>query len=304
MLYWKRILCIVPVLLMVNASFAAQQSPPKPATPKPSVPQVVRAQKFELTDSKGNVKAVMATTDDGLAVIKLFDKEGKPSVLVDSAGQITIMGAEQKPNVVVGKTESGYGIGVYDSKGTYRAGLNITGDEPMFTLRDKDSNPCAMFFMQESDTYFALSDSQEDGSRVVLHVGEEGPDMVMTDTNGKVRSLYGLASDGSPKLALSNADEEPCLKLYVEDGLPALTAENPKNELSAFLGFVTDTDLAMMILNADNVRAAMALSEDNGPYISVAHPNGNPASTLGIDDADLGYMRTSDTENNALWRSP
>lgn len=310
MSHWKRLVCVLPALL-INVSFAAQP-PPKPTPPKPAAPppqqsasQTIRARVIELTDSKGNIRASMGASDDGPVVFRLFNKEGKTAISIDSDGGITVMNAEGKPKVTVGLVDKDNGIGVYDSKGNLRADITTGPDEPIVTLRDGDGKVRGLFYLDNNEPYVAMTDGKADGARVALGVRGPSPILGIWDVNSKLRTQYGLNNDGSPKLVLDNSDGDACLKLLATDDLPSIEVVNPKNNIGGMLGFVADEDLALLFTNADSkVLAAMAASKENGPYISVGHASGNPAATMGISDSGTPYFRTADTDNNTLWRSP
>jgi hypothetical protein len=320
MSYWKRLICIVPILLLVNASLAATKPAAKPAPPKQSapqtaapqqpaaqsaVPQVVRARVFELVDAKGDIRASMGASEGGPVVFRLFNKDGKMAVSVDSEGGITIMNNDGKPKISVGKQGEGYGIGLHDSKGALRASLTMDADEPMLSLLDSNGKYRGMLFLQKDDPYFNLTDGQDGGAHALVYVKGSAPGVAMWDSNGKMRTSYVLMDDKSPRLLMTNDTADACLKLTVSDGLPSVEVMNPKNDIGGMFGFVNDADLTMIFTDADNkARAIMSLSDENGPYMSVAHPTGNPAATLGISDSGAGYVRTSDKDNNTTWRAP
>ena len=301
----KRLVFIVSIILLAGACFAAKPTTPKPTTtPKASVPQVVRAQVFELTDSKGNIRASMGASVDGPAVFRLFDKDGHPSVSVDSDGKITILNSDGKPKVTVGQMGDEYGIGLYNSKGEIRADVCMSSDEPSVTLRDTSGNIRGLFYIIEDNPYLSLSDGKNDGANLSLSVKESIPAIGMWDKNGKLRSSYKLASrDNSPFIMMADEDSESCLELSTEGGLPSLSMVNPANEMSAFLGFMDDYDVALDLSDGDEMQATMYLTDLAGPNIAVYHPNGKPASRMGLYDSGVPYFLTTDENETALWRS-
>ena len=316
----RRILCILAGVMLASASFAAtkpatkptttkpaptQQAAPKATTTQPEIQQVVRARVIELTDGKGTIRASMGASEDGPVVFRLFNKDGKMAVTVDSDGGITILNADGKPKITVGKQGDSYGIAMYNSKGESRAGLTMDGDEPMLSMQDSAGKYRAMLFIQKDEPYISLSDGKSDSAHVMMYVRESAPGVAMWDTSGKLRSSYVLLADSTPRLMMMNSNADPCLKLTVADGLPSVEILNPKNDIGGIFGFINDADLTMMFTDADNkARAIMSLSSENGPYISVAHPSGNPATTMAISESGSPYFRTADSDNNTLWRSP
>jgi len=310
----RRIICVLAVTLLASTAFAATKPAPKPtakpttttqAAPKSETPQVVRARVLELTDSNGNIRASIGASVDGPVVFRLFNKEGKTAVSVDSDGGITILNNDGKPKISVGKQGDGYGISLHDSKGETRASLSMEGDEPMLSLQDSEGKYRCMLFLQKDEPYLNLADGKSGGAHTMVYVHESAPGMAMWDTNGKMRSSYVLLTDNAPRLMMTNSNADACLKLTVADGLPSVEVLNPKNNIGGILGFINDADLTLMFTDADDkARAMMALSSENGPYLGVAHPSGNPAATMGISDSGAGYFRLADTSNSTTWRAP
>lgn len=298
MLNRKWLFCILSASVIMSASFAAEP-PPKPA----ATPQVIRAQRFELTDGKGNVRASMGVSDDGMAVFKLLGEDGKATVQVDSKGDIVILN-DGKPKVVVGATGSDYGVGVYDSKGEFRGGLTMLHDEPMLTMLDSKGSIRLDLFMGKDEPYFVMSDGKENGAYMSLAVKGSAPRILLADGTGKARTECSLADDGAPRLLMANSAGDSCLQLLVTDDLPNVQVTNPKTKFSGTLGFTKDADLALMFVNADSkLRAGMVLSKADDPFIYVLHPNGIPGATMGISGASP-YFRTTDKDSGTLWERP
>lgn len=310
MLNWKCLFCALSASVIMSVSFAAQPAPkpaPKPAAAPPAqaAPGVVRARTIELTDSKGNVRASMGASDDGPVVFRLFNKDGKTAVEVNSDGGLTIMNAEGKPKITVGQMGDDAGLAVYDSTGNVRIDIAMGAEEPMISLHDSEGNVRGLFYLDKGEPYMAMTDGKAEGARVAIGVPGSSPIMGIWDENGKLRTQYGLNNDSTPKLVLDNENGDACLKLLASDGLPSIEVLNPKNNIGGMFGFVADEDLALMFTNPDNkVLAAMAASKENGPYISIGHTSGNPAATMGISDTGSPYFRTADSDNNTLWRAP
>ena len=78
---WAVVLAVVVVLAAVAAAYAAGQA----TVP---VQEVVRAQRFELVDGTGKVRAMLAVASDGRAGLMLADEKGKARAVLtlDSEG--------------------------------------------------------------------------------------------------------------------------------------------------------------------------------------------------------------------------
>lgn len=308
-MFWKRLVFIVSMLLLVGACFAAKTNTKptttKPATTTPSVPQVIKAQTIQLTDSAGNIRASMGAAVDGPAVFRLFDKDGHATVSIDSDGKITVLNSEGKPKVTVGQMGDEYGIGLYNSKGEIRADLTMSDDEPIICMRDASGNIRSMFYILDDEPFLTLSDGKNDGASLAFNVKESIPAIGMWDKNGKLRTTYKLASsDNSPFITLSDENGKSCMELYSTSGLPGISMMSPTDSAHAFLGFTDNDDVSLDLTDdANNSQVAIYYNESAGPNVIVCHPNGKPASRMGLYESGVPYFLSTDENETALWRS-
>lgn len=306
MLYWKRLVIIMPLLLSATA-FAAQAPAAKPAPPKQptdSTPQVIRAQKIELTDSKGNVRVSIGVSADDQAIIRLFDKDGKETMALKSDDGLGILSNEGKRKIVVGSSGAGYGIGVYDSKGNPRAELTLVDGEPYMAMSDSNGKFRASMFLLKDQPFVSLTDGKDNGALIDLEVRGSAPKLLLSDSSGKARAECSLTDDGVPRLSMANSTGISCMDLTLSDDLPSMTVSDPKTKVAGLLGFTQGGDVGLLLLNADRkLRAAMALRTGDDPLVYLLHPSGNPAATMGIGGGK-GYFSTSDSDNNIAWQNP
>jgi len=82
---------------------------------------IVRAEKFELVDSQGNVRAALAVTDSG-PTLEFYDENGKTRAAL---------------NVF----DSGPMLRLYDESETFRAVLAVSYDVPWLCLLDANGRP-------------------------------------------------------------------------------------------------------------------------------------------------------------------
>ena len=93
----------------------------------------MRAQRFELVDASGTVRAGMSITPDGRPVIALLDEAGRFRVGLAQNQEreygVIINDAQGTPRFGVGTTARGFvGLNVRDGSGTIRANLYATDD--------------------------------------------------------------------------------------------------------------------------------------------------------------------------------
>jgi len=304
MLRFRYTLCI-PLILFASACLAATKpQAPKSAPLAEAVPKVVRAQTFELTDAAGKTRAWLGTLEDGTTLLRLLDKDGKPKVIVDSNGVITVLGDDGKPRVTAGVLENDYGIGLFDSKGIIRADMRVDTDgAPSVAMRDSAGNVRGTLLNLDDDPMLVLGDGKDEGARVALQVTDSIPMLSLWDTAGKPRASYSLTEDGSPLLQMTNADEEVLAEISTSEQRPSLLLDCPGSKMSAFLGFTEDSHLSLMLLNAkEEAQVGLFLSSAD-PAIVLGHENGSPAVSLRIGEAGDSYVRTSDEDNITLWDS-
>lgn len=295
-MYWRRFACILPLLLLPNVLFAA--AAPKPAS------DTIRAKRIELTDDQGNVRVSIGVTSDGAAIIKLLDKNGKPTVALRSDQGMGILTAEGKRQVVVGSSGAGYGIGVYDSEGNPRAELTMVNDEPYMAMSDADHKFRMSMFLLNNQPFISMTDGKDDGASILMKVKGSSPQMVLSDLTGKPRSEYALADDGNPRLLMAAPEGPSCVSLSLSNGRPNLIVSDPKTNVAGNFGFTQAGDLGLMLLSSDQtLRAAMVLSGGNDPLVYVMHPNGKPAAEMSIYEG-RGYLSTQKPNGNLDWENP
>ncbi len=300
-----RFRCLLCITLLTSSSFAATKPPAAKPTPAPTIPKVVRAQTFELTDPAGKTRAWLGVSDDGTTLLKLLDKEGKPKVLVGSNGEIKVLDAAGNARVTAGTVEGDYGIAVFDSKGTIRADVRVDSeDNPLVTVRDSTGGERGTLLTLEDEPFFILNDGKEDGAKLALHVEGSLPMLSLWDTAGKARASYSLMEGGAPLLQMTNADGKILAQISTGGEQPNLILESQQSNMAAFLGFTADTDLSLLLQNDQSKTQIGLLLYGTDPTLAIAHENGNPAASMLIGDDGVPYVRTSDKDNVTIWKSP
>ncbi len=238
MFNYKLFAYLIPIVLATQVYAAATKPTPKPAAPKQAPPVTIRAQKIELTDDKGNVRISLGITADGAAIIKLLDKDGKPTVALRSDDGLGILNAEGKPKVVAGAAGAGYGISVFDSKGKARAELTMVDDEPYMVMTDSNGKFRLSMFLLKDQPFISLTDGKDDGAYVSLKVKGSAPQLLLSDSSGKARSEYSLADDGAPRLLMSNSTGASSLQLLFDNDLPYIETMYPNGQPAAMMGIL------------------------------------------------------------------
>lgn len=110
------------------------------AQEKPPEAKVVRAEKFELVDSKGKVRGAFSTGIDGNAELSLFGKQGKE-------------------RAVLTLDATGPTISLKDDDGELRARLTlVAGGSPVLYLSEKDKKATAILALERGRPFLSMRD--------------------------------------------------------------------------------------------------------------------------------------------------
>ena len=122
---WAVVLAVLVVLAAVAAVYAGAQV-------KSDVPQVIRAQRFELVDAQGRVRGEMSMSADGRGPgLMLSDEKGNPRaglwLLPDGSPVLSLADEKCQPRAVFGMSSDGTpGLAMRDMGGIVRAELVLS----------------------------------------------------------------------------------------------------------------------------------------------------------------------------------
>jgi len=99
--------------------------------------KVVRAERFEVVDAKGEVPAVLAVREDGTPYLALFDADEEVrailAVLPSATPDLYLCDADGKPRASLAVWEDGPSLRLRDAKGKDRAVLGTTSTKTIKT---------------------------------------------------------------------------------------------------------------------------------------------------------------------------
>lgn len=149
--------------------------------------QTVRAQRFELVDSQGNIKGAFKTLPDGSPSI----------VLADSAGRVAVEASVMK---------DGPGIKLRDPAGNTVLCAAVVKDTPAIMLFDSAGNPAITATLLKG--------------RPFITVGCAGVQMTIRQESKGEASLSCTDSAGSPRLSLGITKDGPFIGVWEANGTP------------------------------------------------------------------------------------
>jgi hypothetical protein len=134
---WAILVAAVCLVVTVAAvAYAAGQA-------KTAAPKVVRAQKFEVVDAQGRVRATLGLLPDGSPSLELTDEQGKTraqlSLYSDGSPYLGLQDAKLMPHAMLGVRSDGSPyLGLQDAKLKTRAELSLdSGGRPSLALSDE-----------------------------------------------------------------------------------------------------------------------------------------------------------------------
>jgi hypothetical protein len=150
------------------------------AAGKTSASEVVRAQKFELVDARGEARASLGVDSDGPA-FELTDDGGRPRarLFVDADG-VGLMLLDEKGamRAGLGVGPEGPALGLLDGKETARASIGVESDGPAVTLWDADRTPRVALASTSDNPFLALLHKQGNGITISPEMGVVEQDVV------------------------------------------------------------------------------------------------------------------------------
>lgn len=149
----------------------------------------VRAEKFELVDHQGTRRAALEVTDSGIADLIMFDEAGHD----DAEFRVTRDGVTT--------------MGFYDKSGNRRVLMGeVPGGRNGLTIYGNDDKLLAgLTVSRDDEASLTLYDPKTGRARAGLGVASNGsPALALFDTDGHDRAELHVTPSGQPGLALAN----------------------------------------------------------------------------------------------------
>src|SRR5215471_5581255 len=107
------------------------------ALPAPQPAKLIQAERVEIEDKAGKVRAVFGIGEDGEPMLRLFDKEGTGNTLLLPLA-LALVGPDGKPRLVLRLQNGEPYLGLLDQDQKLRAVLGLNNGEPTLRLADTD----------------------------------------------------------------------------------------------------------------------------------------------------------------------
>lgn len=225
---------------------------PVSTQPPPEQAKVIQAERFEVVDKDGKVRAMFGFEDDREPRLALYDKDGTSSATL---APFFLVISDQNDKTSAALSPLGLGVGqgktratwlglfdgepdltLYDKQGKTRAGLGLADGEPHLGLFDENGKIRAWLMLSHGEPSLVLSDKDEK-TRVVLDLSHGVPSVTLSDDKGITRAALGLFQ-GAPSLDLYDKDRKDRIALGLTDGEPSLELSDKQGKARATLGYV------------------------------------------------------------------
>lgn len=248
------------------------------AAPMQQAATVIRAERFELVDAGGAVRAQLGTIDHGVVGLAVLEPSGQPRALI---------GLEPSGTA---------GMFVTDPGGQPRAGLAVSRDANA-VLRLNTAQGTSTTLSADPDGSGALLLADASGLRTGLVLtGDARPGWFLRDPAGEQRASLFLTREGAPSMQMHNVPG-PTLRLGMfpdggsgfdvvasetgeavgarifADGTPSLAVRSRQGQVAGLAGTPQGSVLSMN--DADGQpRAAIAATADAGTTLLVRADGG------------------------------
>jgi hypothetical protein len=254
---------------------------PKPAeAPKaPELPKSYRAERFEVADPAGKVRAWLGSAADGSPQVGVADAEGRPRAVLTVDAKVASVALSDAGAAVTLRTPSGkQAVAITSSKDGASSIALGSGKAPAAALSADAAGDASLAF------------SGADGApRASFAPGKDGYVLEVRDDSGVRRTEVGAKGVTAPQIVVRDAEGQARARLSVDKErgaeLALLTAAGlPRTQLNEH-GSLTLSD------EVGRTRAALEASEANGGWVKVSDAAGvmraslasGPDGTPGLD---------------------
>jgi hypothetical protein len=210
--------------------------------------RVVAAERLEVRDARGIVRAALTVTDDGACGLVLSDEAGKV--------RLSMIANQDHPS-----------LALYDPQGTLRAELAVAAaGPPSLVLYDGQQTPRSRLTVaNDGSTTLGLCD-EAGSARLAIQVDGNQPELTMLDDNLIPRASLALSDAGAPRLALADPSGTPRVALASRLDAAGLTLSTPDQPTRAQLVVDHRGQPTLELYDSQSVRRAkLSVSDQRSP---------------------------------------
>src|SRR5256712_970245 len=118
----------------------------------------------------------------------------------------------------------------------------------------------------------------------------------LRDANGRLRGVFGMATDGASQLVLQDERGHARLRLIVlGDGSPGFTLIDQKGRSRAALGLLPDETITLAFADRQGIsRVALGLTARQAASLALADSDGVTRAGMGVAADGKSFVTTSD----------
>ena len=180
------------------------------AADEEQAPQTVTAERFQLVDSEGTVRALLHVDDSGSGLV-LHDTTGKArtAIGVNASGApgVYIFDADGRPRAAMADGGGVFGVFISNAEGRLRTALADSGTGAGVIVYDANvETRGALLYLDEFDSATVTLKSAAGVSQAVLHGAENSPELGLYDAEGNMRVRLRQSAAAGPDVTLLDAD--------------------------------------------------------------------------------------------------
>jgi hypothetical protein len=220
-----------------------------------------------LRDAAALSRVELSAKEDGGRLL-YRDENGKLRATWAASGErteLSFANAEGKPEVLLSSEEGRNSLVLSNSQAVPQIQIGVTANEPALLLLDEAGRRRADLRIQRDGTSGLFMMNQQEKARIELGVsGAEGiPIVALRDDDFKLRGVFRLESDGTPRLALLSAGESPrCILQAGSDGSELILNGN-RPGLGAALTVLDDKNFLLFLDGNENQRLGLGIIDHN-----------------------------------------
>lgn len=266
---------------LVGGLCASLLQSPARAQEEPAIAGTLRAQRFELVDDTGTVRASLGSAG-GVTELRMIGHDDNTNATIrirkDGSAALSFHDAKQQSRIVLGIGAGGVGgLAFADGDGKSRMALGTDkAGAPAVSLNYASGKLAGLFTVQgERDAALILNGPKGD-TNLALGNSDGRPNILMLDDKGIERMKLVLKEDNAPALMLRDAKGQPRLVAGANaDGWAGLGVTDTKGTVRALMFADAKGESGLTVSDAaGKSRAAMAVNAESKARVEILDETG------------------------------